>query len=285
MSFEHSLPTNNPEVRERLYRGDLFQLAATAASRAAVQAARAVLNDKLRVSDPRQAHAELDEAEFFQRIGEARRILFLDPEWHERVRDIVAQSGFDPEHVAFDPIRLRVIAHRGHENPRARAVYYPHRDTWYSHPQAIITWWIPLDDLDEEETFWIYPERFGQSVPNNSEIFDYRDWVRDGWELKIGWQKRDAGIEARYPGIVGDPERGAALAFAAGCAENILFSGAHFHATRPQATGRTRYSLDFRILDLRDYRDGLGAPNVDSRCRGSAVVDYIKPPCYAGAAQ
>lgn len=42
-----------------------------------------------------------------------------------------------------------------------------------------------------------YPDRFRAPVDSNSEIFDYGDWVRDGRELKIGWQNRRAGVEAR----------------------------------------------------------------------------------------
>ena len=61
----------------------------------------------------------------------------------------------------------------------AAPVYHPHRDIWYSHPAAMIVWWIPLDDLAPDETFELYPERFAAAVANDSEIFDYGDWVRD----------------------------------------------------------------------------------------------------------
>ena len=60
-------------------------------------------------------------------------------------------------------------------------------------------------------------------------------------------------------------------------AETLLFSGSHFHRTLPQATGRARFSLDFRAVDLDDHARGAGAPNVDNRSRGSALVDYTMP--------
>ena len=59
---------------------------------------------------------------------------------------------------AFDPLRLRIIKGDGHHNPAAKAVYYPHRDTWYGHPQALIVGWLPLDDLREDETFVFFPD-------------------------------------------------------------------------------------------------------------------------------
>src|SRR2546421_9567588 len=40
----------------------------------------------------------------------------------QAVRDLVAECGFDAARTAFDPIRLRVVMHRGHENPKAAPV-------------------------------------------------------------------------------------------------------------------------------------------------------------------
>ena len=99
--------------------------------------------------------------------------------------------------------------------------------------------------------------------------------MRDGWELKIGWQKLAAGIEARYPRAAPGADGGPAVGFACSAAENLVFSGAHLHATLPQATGRARFSLDVRIVDLDDHARGLGAPNVDKRSRGSSLRDYV----------
>ena len=47
--------------------------------------------------------------------------------------------------------------------------------------------------------------------------------------------------------------------------------------TLPQALGRTRFSLDARLVHLGDHARGLGAPNVDGRSRGSALPDYVQP--------
>jgi hypothetical protein len=261
---------------DALYGGDLLQLAPTDASTRAVDEAHALLRRELGVDDVRRAHRTLDDVELFERIGRVRRMLFLEPRWHDVVRDVVAACGVDPREIAFDPIRLRVVSHRGHENPRAAAVYLAHRDTWYAHPQAVVTWWIPLHDLREEETFVFYPERFDHVVPNDSERFEYGAWVSGGWDLKIGWQDRDAGLSTRYPGVVGEPDPGPEIGFSCRRGENLLFSGAHFHETREQSLDLTRYSLDFRVVDLADHRAGRGAPNVDNRSRGSAVADYVR---------
>ncbi len=269
-------PTDARELRHRVYSGDIFLLPSNSASNRIAREARQLLSEELRIEVIREAHTILDDDTFFERIGRIRKTIFLDPKWHRAVSNLVSEMGLDPDEFAIDPMRLRVVAPGAHHNPRAQSVYYAHRDTWYAHPQSVIAWWIPLDDLDEKETFVFYPQRFRTSVPNDSEIFAYEAWVKDGWDLKIGWQDQNAGRTANYPNPVGQIDFGSPMGFSCRGAENLLFAGAHFHQTLKRETGQTRYSLDFRIVHLPDHEKGMGAPNVDNRSQGSALVDYVR---------
>lgn len=273
--LRHEAPRDNEALRAGLYAGDLFLTDPVPQSARLAEAAREILHAHLG-DDLRHAHERYSPEAFFELIGKARYELFMTPAYHALLFELIEAFGFDPAAVAFDPARIRVIQHDGHHNPRAQAVYYAHRDTWYGHPQSLITWWVPLDDLAPEETFVFYPERFAEPVPNSSEIFDYNDWVRDGWELKIGWQKLEAGEQAEYPGVTEVFDPGQTLGFACRAGQNLLFSGSHFHQTLEQSLGTTRYSLDFRIAHLGDVEADRGAPNVDNRSRGSALRDYIR---------
>jgi len=198
------------------------------------------------------------------------------PRSKELLRELFNERGFDLDETYFDVPRLRTAAPGGYLSTGIAYAFHPHRDTWYGHPSALITAWIPICDLASEETFVFFPEKFRSPVANDSEIFDYQEWVAKGWGLKIGWQQKNAGLEARYPGVVGDVETGAAVGFACRRGDILLFSGAQFHRTFPQQLGRTRFSLDFRFVDLADHTQGLGAPNVDNRSRGSALCDYVR---------
>jgi len=269
-------PREDAELRRALYDGTVFLLPATDASRALVDLARARLHDELG-DDPRGAHARMTDEELFTRIGRLRRELYLEAHAQTLLRDMAASVGFDRRETAFDPARLRVIAHGASENPRAAPVYYAHRDTWYAHPPSVVTIWTALDDLAADETFVFYPERFRAPVANDSEIFDYDAWVARGWSLKIGWQDREASTKARYPQVVGAEDYGPAVGFSCRRGEILLFAGAHFHRTLPQTRGRTRFSLDARLVHLAEHALGLGAPNVDGRSRGSALADYVQP--------
>ena len=271
------LPSDNELARRAIYTGTIYQSVPTAASLHLVEKTLELLEAELGVRDVRYAKNELSGDEFFESIGRARKVLFMDSHFHTEVRSVIGELGFDPAEIAFDPLRLRVVNHRGHEDPRAAPVYYPHRDTWYAHSQSIIAWWIPLADLVAEETFEFYPNYLDVPVENGSGQFTYKAWVKDGWDLKVGWQNKDAGLTAEYPAARVCPTIGSGVGFCCKRGENVLFSGAHFHRTLPQATGRTRFSLDFRIVHLGDHTKGLGAPNVDNRSRGSALVDYVQP--------
>jgi hypothetical protein len=275
--FHTCILSENLDMRLRIFAGDVFLKPGGSASMALVSRVVHLMQERLETDDVRKAHLKWSAEEMFNRIGALRRTVYLESEFHDRVRDVAEESGFSPDRVAFDPIRLRVVQPGGHRNPLAAPVYFPHRDTWYAHSQSMIVWWLPLHDLIPEETFVFYPDHLNQAVANDSEIFDYAEWIKDGPALKIGWQNRDSGVTARYPGSLeaSMPERAEGFSCRAG--ENLIFSGAHYHKTLPHDLDQTRFSLDFRIVHLDDAQAGRGAPNADNRSRGSTLADYVQP--------
>ncbi|MBI3271146.1 MAG: hypothetical protein HYZ53_19230 [Planctomycetes bacterium] len=277
--LETALPADNAAARRAVYEGVVFQLEPTPATQRLVADVLALLEAELGAGGPiREAQFRFSAEELFARVGRMRKRLYTEPRFHAALGDVLASAGFDRRVNAFDPLRLRVVAHEGHTNPKAAPVYYAHRDTWYANPQCQITWWIALHDVAPEETFVFFPEFLRRPVENDSARFDYEEWVRGGWGRKIGWQDPNAGRELLYPGLRGgltDP--GEPLSFSARAGELLLFAGAHLHQTRPNVSGRTRFSLDFRTAHLGDDAAGLGAPNVDNRSRGAAVRDYVHP--------
>ena len=120
-----------------------------------------------------------------------------------------------------------------------------------------------------------YPERFAAPVDNDSEIFDYDDWVRDGWELKIGWQKLGAerrAIRAPPPASI----RGRAVGFSCRARRQpaVLAARTSTRRCRRRPAARASRSTSASSISTTTTR-GLGAPNVDNRSRGSALRDYV----------
>ena len=265
------------DLLDSLYRGAIYLLAPSEASRLLVARTEALLVEAFESDDPRARAAALANDDVFARVGAIRRRLFLSPDIEDLLRDVVRAQGLDPDELALDPPRLRAILPRGHENPAARAVYYVHRDTWYGHPPSLVTWWVPLDDLPADETFVFYPELFARPVTNDSELFDYDAWTRRGLDLRIGWQDREAGLRESYPALNATLPETRSLGFSCRRGENLVFSGAQVHRTLHQDKGRARFSVDFRLVRLADHERGRGAPSVDARSRGSALRDYRMP--------
>ena len=56
----------------------------------------------------------------------------------------------------------------------------------------------------------------------------------------------------------------------------ILFSGAQLHSTVPNVSGKTRFSIDFRTVNLDDVIAQRGAPNIDSKCTGTSLRYFLK---------
>lgn len=271
------LPADEAEARRLLYAGAIFHLPGDAATARLVREVWAAVEAELG-ENPREAQFRLSDGDFFDRVGRLRKAIYTERPFHALVAGVLRGRGFDPARVACDPARLRVISHKGYENPAAAPIYYAHRDTWYAHSQAEITWWAPLHDVTPAETFAFYPDWFARPVPNNSEAFDHDAWTKNGAALRIGWQNPTHGQTHTYPGQVGAFDPGREVGFAAAAGDLVLFAGAHFHQTRKNATGRTRFSLDFRTVDLADHTAGVGAPNADNRSTGCSVGDYPRLP-------
>jgi hypothetical protein len=269
------LPNVEAETRRALYSGTIFHLPANSTTHQLVVDAWASIIEELG-ENPREAQFRMSEGQFFERIGRLRKAIYTGPHFHALIAQVLRCRGFDPARVACDPARLRVISHKGYENPAAAPIYYAHRDTWYAHSQSEITWWVPLHDVNPEETFVFYPDWFDRPVPNNSEAFDHETWTKHGSALRIGWQNPQHGRTHIYPGQVGVMETGREIGFAASAGDLVLFSGSHFHQTRKNATGRTRFSLDFRTVDREDHLAGVGAVNADNRSTGCSMIDYVQ---------
>jgi ectoine hydroxylase-related dioxygenase (phytanoyl-CoA dioxygenase family) len=50
----------------------------------------------------------------------------------------------------------------------------------------------------------------------------------------------------------------------------LCFSGAHLHASVPNTSGATRFSVEVRTVSVDDVHAGRGAPNLDGRAPRTA---------------
>ena len=254
-------PQTWPELFARLFAGDLFVLAGTAAAQALASRVRQCLAEIAGVVCPEDASASwrcpaLD----IEVVARVREALYAQPDLHAQAAAVVAALGMR-EAARVDAPRLRVITAGAEREQAAAPVYVVHRDTWYGCDQAQVNWWIPIFDTPAEQVFVFYPDYFDQAVPNTSARFDY-----DTWMATIGWHG-EAPLEA-YPQPTVDVTGAPALRFDCRAGDILLFAAAQLHQTRPNPiAGTSRLSVDLRTVI--DGMSELRAPNVDNASRGA----------------
>jgi hypothetical protein len=132
---------------------------------------------------------------------------------------------------------------------------------------------MPIFPVTPERAMSMFPEYWSRAVPNSSNSFDYTEWCRTGRQQAITQTKTDTRkhplpltaidvrSDTRICGMPGDM---------------FMFSSAHLHSTAPNTSGSTRFSLDFRTVNLDDIEGRRGAPNVDCRAKGTTLGDFLR---------
>ncbi|MEZ5740079.1 MAG: hypothetical protein R3E68_11945 [Burkholderiaceae bacterium] len=53
-----------------------------------------------------------------------------------------------------------------------------------------------------------------------------------------------------------------------------MFSADQLHRSIPNDSGLSRYSVDYRVVEITDIEQGRGAPALDVACTGTAIRDF-----------
>jgi hypothetical protein len=151
--------------------------------------------------------------------------------------------------------------------------WHPHRDTWYSAPSCQINWWLPIYEIESNNSMAFHPQYWSQPVKNSSAEYNYYTWNKlyrgeavakltkaDPRPLPRATERMELEPQIRLICPVGGV---------------ILFSGAQMHSSVPNTSGATRFSIDFRTIHLHDAAAKRGAPNIDAACTGTVMRDYL----------
>jgi ectoine hydroxylase-related dioxygenase (phytanoyl-CoA dioxygenase family) len=151
--------------------------------------------------------------------------------------------------------------------------FHPHRDTWYSAPFSQLNWWMPIYPVQPENVMAFHPQYWSTPVRNGSRRYDYSEWNRSSRFNASQHVKRDTRDQPKPeepvhldPQVRVVPEVGGVM----------VFSGNQLHSTVPNTSGKTRFSIDFRTVNVDDVRSRRGAPNVDSECKGTSLRDFLR---------
>lgn len=260
-------------LRNVAYGGAIFVFGAPRGSAALVEWIRSLLAEAFEVSDPTRVHQAYGVEEFVARSAPLKSRFVNDPETKRLCRELIIEMGCDPERTYFDLPRLRVVPPSQYLSSGVSYNYKPHRDTWYAHPRQLINYWVPVFDTLETTVMSMYVDYFRTPVRNKSTDWDYDEWVKNSRFTAAA----NVGSETRFhPTPIEEVGGSTDLRIILNAGDIMLFSTCQLHASAPNTADTTRFSYDFRTLNLDDLVEGRGPENIDGKAGGTTLGDFLR---------
>ena len=264
---------SDDERRRLIYSGDLFVYSPSDASRELVKFARDMVAEVFGTRNPELAQYDLPVEEYARMLGEFKPRFIHHPECKRLLPKMLEAVGCDLGSTYFDVPRIRTSTSDDYLTTGIAFAFHPHRDTWYSAPFCQVNWWMPVFPIMSTNCMAFHPQYWSRAVRNSSSGYNYQEWNR----VSRFNAAQQIGVDTRvqpkatehvdmHPDIRLLPPPGGLL----------IFSAAQLHSSVENTSGRTRFSIDFRTVNIDDVRNMRGAPNVDSHCTGSTMGDYLR---------
>ena len=263
-------PDFSPDaLRQALYKGNLIILTHLRAVNDFVEYTRDQLTELFSPHDPEHAHEHFDPAQMAKILGVWKPRFIHADRSKKLVRDIITEVGLPAEYTHYDLPKPRTSFPVGHLTTGVAFAFPWHRDVWYGAPAQQLNWWLPIFAVREDNSMSFDLQNFDRAVPNTSGTFDY--YQNNAMRLTTATQVTQE-RQSRPGALDHKPLHDLKVLPAPGAV--LLFSGAQLHASVPNTSGRARYSVDFRTIDVMDLLSDSGAPLVDVHCTGTAIRDF-----------
>jgi hypothetical protein len=259
--------------RERLYQGDLFVYSPTKSSAALCSLARDMSEEAFAPHDPQTAQEHMAAEAYVEILANLKPRFIHHPEAKELIAGMLAELGCDVEKEYFDVPRLRTMAHGEYLKAGLAYQFHPHRDTWFSAPYAQLNWWLPVFPIESENSMAFHPRYFSEPIKNSSSDYDYDLWNETGRKEAAKQVTKET---RKQPSPEEPIELDPQVRVVTPVGGVLIFSPAHLHSTVPNTTARTRFSIDFRTVDVDDLLEGRAARNVDAECTGTTLGDFMR---------
>jgi hypothetical protein len=259
--------------RERLYEGQVFVFTPRPSTIALCEFAREMIEAAFGGLDPKTAQYHLPVEQYVAIVAPLKPQFIHHPKTKQLIRDILEEFACDLNTTYLDVPRLRMTTSDGYLTSGVGYAFHPHRDTWYSAPLCQLNWWLPIYEFESESSLAFHPRYWSRSVQNESSSFSYYEWNSNGRKNAAQHIKKDTRKQPHATEVIELEPQVRVVCEAGGV---ILFSGAQLHSTVPNTSGLTRYSIDFRTVDIEDVIHQRGAPNIDSAPQGTSLRDFMR---------
>lgn len=266
-------PFSDEARRERLYQGELLVFSPRPSVVALRDFARTMIVEAFGGLDPLSAQFQLPVEEYVAVLARLKPAFIHHPACKDLLRGILSDFGCDLTRTYFDVPRLRTSTSGGYLTSGIAYAFHPHRDTWYSAPQCQLNWWFPVFEIEPSNAMAFHPRYWGNGLANSSRIYNYDQWNAQSRKEAARHIYSDTRPQ---PHAEEEVEMEPQIRLLPPPGGLIMFSGAQLHSTVPNTSGKTRFSIDFRLVNIDDVANRRGAPNVDSACTGTTLRDYLR---------
>lgn len=257
--------------RQLLFNGQLMVFSPTPHSLALCQFARQLIEEAFDPLDPEKAQYELAVDQYASILGKLKPAFTHHPESKRLIKALFIELGCDLQKTYFDVPKMRSSTSDGYLTTGIAYAWHPHRDTWYSAPMCQVNWWLPIYAIESENVMAFHLRYWDTPVKNDSANFNYYEHNKH----RAKAAQYITGDPRPLPGPVEAIDRDPQIRLVIPVGGVVLFSGAHLHSSVPNTTGKTRFSIDFRVVHMDDVREKRGAPNIDAACSGTTMRDYL----------
>jgi hypothetical protein len=259
--------------RKQLYQGQLFVYSPSPSSSALCTFAREMIQEAFGSVDPLKAQYSMPVEKYVEIMAQLKPKFIHHPKSKQLLQGILDEFGCDLSKTYFDVPRLRTATSDGYLTTGIAYAFHPHRDTWYSAPFCQLNWWLPVYEIQSENSLAFHPRYWTQPLRNGSNRYNYYRWNEDSRKNAAKHVKTDTRDQPRPEEPVELDPQTRIVCKAGGI---VLFSGSQLHSTVPNTAGRARFSIDFRTVHLDDVIARRGAPNIDSACTGTTLGDFLQ---------
>lgn len=264
--------------REQLYNGRLLVFSPRESTLELCEFARTMIEDAFDGKDPKTAQRSMPVEEFVSICAPLKPRFIHHRRTLELIRDVIEELRCGLDETYIDVPRLRMVTHGGYLTSGVGYAHHPHRDTWYSAPMCQLNWWLPIYSFAAESAMAFHPRYWDQPISNGSSAFNYYQWNTDGRKNAAQHIKKDTRVQphAEEP-LELEPQ----IRIVCPPGGIVLFSAAQLHSTVANTSGLTRYSIDFRTVNISDVISMRGAPNIDSASTGTSLRDFRRASDFA----
>ncbi len=260
------------EMILRAYDGALVLVPPNKAGIELCEFARGLIEEAFAPYEPTTAQHHLTVDEFVERAGPVKPRFIHHPETRRLQKQYLAELGFDPDRTYLDVPRLRVASSDGYLTSGIGHAQPAHRDTWWSAPKQQIQFWTPVFEMSRYSCMEFFPYYRATPIANSSDNFNIYRWNATGRKNAANYRQGDD--KRGIPQPTEDFAATGSVQVVLPVGSMVIFSADQLHATSKNTTGKTRFSIDFRIVDSEHVRDDIGAAMVDNHSTGTALRDF-----------